>query len=97
MAGAPMVAVADAAAAAGQAHDHRREQADAQKGTDLVEVLRTYLFNNGSVQKTAAQLLVRRNTVNYRINRAAEILGMDLGNLEARLQLMLCFLLLNMR
>ena len=70
---------------------------DAQKGTDLVEVLRTYLFNNGSVQETAAQLYVHRNTVNYRINRAAEILGMDLGDLEARLQLMLCFLLLDMQ
>lgn len=70
---------------------------DAQKGADLVEVLRTYLFNNGSVQETAAQLYVHRNTVNCRINRAAEILGMDLGNLEARLQLMLCFLLLDMQ
>ena len=70
---------------------------DAQKGTDFMSVLRTYLFNNGSVQETAAQLYVHRNTVNYRINRTAEILDMDLGNLEVRLQLMLCFLLLDMR
>jgi len=65
-----------------------------QKGS---KVLRVYLFNNGSVQETASQLYVHRNTVNYRINRASEILGMDLSNLEVRLQLMLCFLLLDMR
>lgn len=70
---------------------------DTQKGSDFTKVLRVYLFNNGSVQETASQLYVHRNTVNYRINRASEILGMDLSNLEVRLQLMLCFLLLDMR
>lgn len=70
---------------------------DTQKGSDFTKVLRVYLFNNGSVQETASQPYVHRNTVNYRINRASEILGMDLSNLEVRLQLMLCFLLLDMR
>lgn len=70
---------------------------DKLKGTDLVAMLRAYLFNNGSVQDTAAEMYVHRNTVNYRINRAADVLGMDLGSLDMRLQLMLCFLLQDMQ
>ena len=36
-------------------------------------------------------MIVHRNTVNYKINKASEILKMDLTRLENRLQVMLGF------
>jgi ActR/RegA family two-component response regulator len=42
---------------------------DAENKTDLAQLLRVYLKNNGSVQDTAAALSVHRNTVNYKIKK----------------------------
>ena len=65
---------------------------DKEKGTDLTDVLKLYLQNDGSITRTAEKLYVHRNTVNYKINQAAKILHMDLGRLENRMQLMLAYL-----
>lgn len=59
--------------------------------TDLAGVLQCYLRHDGSLQDTANELIVHRNTVNYKINKASEILKMDLTRLENRLQVMLGF------
>ncbi len=69
---------------------------DKEQGTDLVQTLRTYLNNNGSVQKTANQLFIHRNTVNYKINKASQILELDFSFLNNRLELMLGFMLHDM-
>lgn len=69
---------------------------DKEQGTDLVNTLRTYLHNNGSVQKTADQLFIHRNTVNYKINKASQILDLDFSTLNNRLELMLGFMLHDM-
>ncbi len=69
---------------------------DKEQETDLVQTLRTYLNNNGSVQKTANQLFIHRNTVNYKINKASQILNLDFSSLNNRLELMLGFMLHDM-
>jgi len=60
------------------AHD-RRHRAGYRK------TLAVYLRENGSLQRAAAQLHVHPNTVTYRLNRAAEITGLDLGRYQDRL------------
>ena len=55
---------------------------DALHHTDLAGVLQCYLRHDGSLQDTANELIVHRNTVNYKINKASEILKMDLTRLE---------------
>lgn len=64
---------------------------DALHHTDLAGVLQCYLRHDGSLQDTANELIVHRNTVNYKISKASEILKMDLTRLENRLQVMLGF------
>lgn len=64
---------------------------DALHHTDLEGVLQCYLRHDGSLQDTANEMIVHRNTVNYKINKASEILKMDLTRLENRLQVMLGF------
>ena len=64
---------------------------DALHHTDLAGGLQCYLRHDGSLQDTANELIVHRNTVNYKINKASEILKMDLTRLENRLQVMLGF------
>lgn len=64
---------------------------DALHHTDLAGALQCYLRHDGSLQDTANELIVHRNTVNYKINKASEILKMDLTRLENRLQVMLGF------
>lgn len=69
---------------------------DKENGTDLTDVLRGYLDHNGSVRDTAADLFVHRNTVNYKIAKAGDVLGMDLSHLKNRMQLMLGYMLMDM-
>ena len=64
---------------------------DALHNTDLAGVLQCYLRHDGSLQDTANELIVHRNTVNYKINKASEILEMVLTRLENRLEVMLGF------
>jgi GAF domain-containing protein len=64
--------------AALRAHDGRR-------GTDYAGTLRAWLDNHGDVARTAAELAVHANTVRYRLRRAAEVGGFDLGDPDVRL------------
>lgn len=57
----------------------------------LSEVLYYYLSHNGSVQDTAAHFYVHRNTINYKLNKAAELLHIDLSDWNHRYELMLAF------
>lgn len=69
---------------------------DEKNDSDLAIVLRTYLNHNGSVKETADELYVHRNTINYKLSRIAEILDMDLSQLNIRLQLSVGFMLQDM-
>ena len=69
---------------------------DEKNDSDLCNVLWVYLQHDGSVKDTADELYVHRNTINYKLNRAAKILDMNLSSLDTRLQLTLGFMLQDM-
>lgn len=69
---------------------------DEKNNSDLTQVLRSYLSHNGSVKETADELFVHRNTINYKLNKIAELLDIDLSSLNARLQLSVGFMILDM-
>ena len=72
------------------------EEYDRQNGSDFAVVLRSYLNHDGSIKDTADELFVHRNTVNYKLNKASELIHMDLSKLETRLQLLIGFMLKDM-
>lgn len=69
---------------------------DEKNDSDLAQVLWCYLKHDGSVKDTADELFVHRNTINYKLNRAAELLNVNLSSLDVRLQLTLGFMLKDM-
>lgn len=69
---------------------------DQKNNSDLANVLWAYLKHDGSVKDTADELYVHRNTINYKLTRASEILDVNLSSLDIRLQLTLGFLLRDM-
>ncbi len=67
-------------------------KSDDLKGTNYVEVLQIYLETNGSVNQTAAQLFVHRNTVNYKLGKIEELLSCDLSEFYQRVKLQLALM-----
>ncbi len=51
---------------------------------DYLNTLKLYLNSSGKVQKTAEENFTHRNTVNYRIKKICQILGVDLGDGHTR-------------
>ena len=66
---------------------------DEQNQSELVDVLKCYLDHDGSVNRTAEELFVHRNTINYKLNKIKDILNIDLASLETRMELMLALAL----
>jgi sugar diacid utilization regulator len=58
---------------------------DAQRGTDYADTLRAWLDGFGDSAAVAAALKVHRNTLRYRLERIAQISGLQLGDPEERL------------
>lgn len=58
---------------------------------ELIQTLKTYLGLNCQITQTAKQLYIHRNTVLYRVQKCAELLGVDfkdpIDNLKIRLAL----------
>lgn len=69
---------------------------DKANDSDLTVVLKSYLSHNGSVKDTADELFVHRNTVNYKLSKISDLLGLDLSALQSRLQLMVAFMIEDM-
>jgi len=57
--------------------------------TELVHTLQVLFAENTNISQTARALYVHRNTLNYRLQRIAEISGYDLNDAETRLTLQL--------
>lgn len=57
---------------------------DSRYGTELVETLATYLRNDASMAKTAAELFAHRHTVRYRLERIRELTGLNVDRSEDR-------------
>ncbi len=58
---------------------------DEKHEADLIPTLRTYLKNNGSIQKTSEDLYIHKNTILYRMNKIRELLRCDLEDGEERM------------
>lgn len=62
---------------------------DEQYQTELVGTLATYLELDGNLAATAATLYTHRHTVRYRLDRIAELAGLDVGKSDDREKLSL--------
>jgi hypothetical protein len=60
---------------------------DAKHHAVLVETLAEYLDNGGNYDLTAKALLIHRSTLRYRLRRIREMTGIDLTDVESRLNL----------
>ena len=71
--------------------------ADEINNGNLCETLESYLNHNCNVKETAESLIVHRNTLNYRLNKIRELLGINFDNLDTCLMLKLAFMIRNYR
>ena len=55
----------------------------------LIQTLESYFRHNGNLSQAAESLFVHRNTLIYRMERIAEITGLDLDKTETRLAVQL--------
>ena len=62
---------------------------DEQYQTELVATLATYLELDGNLAATAGTLFTHRHTVRYRLDRIAELCGLDVGKSDDREKLSL--------
>ncbi|MBO8142568.1 MAG: PucR family transcriptional regulator ligand-binding domain-containing protein [Firmicutes bacterium] len=67
------------------------DEYDQRHGTHFSETLQRYVENDGNAVRTAEELFVHRNTLGYRLRRIENILGIDLSQPDARLNLLLAF------
>ena len=58
---------------------------DIRSASPLLPTVRSFVEHGGRLRETAAEIYVHRNTLAYRLDRAAEILGVDLKEARARL------------
>ena len=68
-------------------------RADEINDGNLSETLENYLNCSCNVKKTAEEMFLHRNTLNYRLKKIREILGCDLESLDTCLELKLAFLI----
>ena len=62
---------------------------DSRYGTELVQTLVTFLGNDASTVKTAAELFAHRHTIRYRLERIRELTHLDVDKSEDRERLTL--------
>ncbi len=62
---------------------------DSRYGTELVQTLTTYLGNDASTARTAADLFAHRHTIRYRLDRVRELTNLDVDKSEDRERLTL--------
>ena len=71
--------------------------ADEINNGSLCETLESFLNHNCNVKETAQSLIIHRNTLNYRLNKIRELLGVDFENLDTCLELKLAFMIRSYR
>ncbi len=62
---------------------------DSRYGTELITTLTTYLGNDASMAKTAADLFAHRHTIRYRLDRVRELTHLNVDKSEDRERLTL--------
>jgi purine catabolism regulator len=63
--------------------------AEYESGEELLRTLQAYFDHNGNLTQTADALYIHRNSLIYRMDRIADITGLDLDNPETRLAIQL--------
>lgn len=71
------------------------EKYDEENDTRLVEILHTYLLNNGSPNLVSEKLYLHRNTVNNQLKKIQKLTGYNPLELEDKLKLFLGFYIRN--
>lgn len=61
------------------------------KGKDLFDTLRSYLYWNGNLKETADSLFIHRSSLRYRLEKIEELLKIELTNAEERFNIMLAY------
>ena len=69
---------------------------DREHGGELVDTLCTFFANHGNLSRTADQLILHRNTVSYRLERIAQLTGLDLDDEGDRFRLHLALKLIDL-
>ncbi|MFT8424984.1 MAG: PucR family transcriptional regulator ligand-binding domain-containing protein [Liquorilactobacillus sp.] len=64
---------------------------DQETGTQYLDLLKLYLQENCSVKAVSEKTYTHRNTINYRIKRIRDLLGVNLDENEERFKLILAF------
>lgn len=62
---------------------------DREKDSQLFDTLRAYLENERDIPRTAAQLIIHRTTLTYRLKKIRSLVELDLDDPEIRLYLLL--------
>jgi hypothetical protein len=60
---------------------------DTRRKTDLVRTLAQYLDCGGNYDQTAQALVIHRSTLRYRLRRIRDLAGLDLNDVDSRLNL----------
>ncbi len=68
---------------------------DKENNSDLCKTLRCYCENNGSINDMAEIFSVHRNTINYKMKKIKDILGIELSNKNI-MDIMLSFIISDM-
>jgi purine catabolism regulator len=69
---------------------------DSDKNNDLIRTLEVYLGHNANAKKTAEELFIHYKTVQYRINRIREIMGIDFEEKQFKLEIEMGVKILNL-
>lgn len=64
---------------------------DKVHGTEYFKTIYCYIKNSRSLQGTADELFIHKNTVSYRVNRVRELFDLDLNDAEVRIGLYLAY------
>ncbi|HEX3629779.1 MAG TPA: PucR family transcriptional regulator ligand-binding domain-containing protein [Candidatus Dormibacteraeota bacterium] len=62
---------------------------DKARGTPLLNTLEVYLQRHGNLRQTARDMHIHLNTLHYRLQRIAAVIGADLKDADVRLDLLL--------
>ena len=69
------------------------EEYDHANGTFLLDTLVTYYMNGFSVGKTAEELFIHRNSLQYRLNKIQELVDFELDDYMEYLDVVNCILI----
>lgn len=71
---------------------HKLEEYDQANGTFLQETMITYYMNGFSNVKTAEALFIHRNSLQHRLDKIEDLLGIDITDYEEYLDILNCIL-----